>query len=163
MTLFEIDQQILDCVDMETGEILDLEKLDSLQMEKKEKIGNVAAFIKNLVAESKALKEEEDILAARRRACDNKVKRLKDYLQESLNGEKFKDSRVSIYYGKTAPSVKFAGDDEKAFIDWAKTSAPEYLTYSEPTVNKARLKEDISSGLEFSLASLEQSSYIVIK
>ena len=32
--LYEIDQAILDCVDLETGEILDPEKLDALQMER---------------------------------------------------------------------------------------------------------------------------------
>lgn len=161
MTLFEINQAILDCVDEETGEVIDTSALDKLQMEKEEKIGNIAAYIKNLKAEAKALKEEENILSARRKACENKEARLKDYLQEALQGQKFKDARVSIYYGKSAPAVKIA--DEKRFIDWAKESAPEYLTYSEPTVNRAKLKEDIENGLEFSTATLEQSTYIVIK
>ena len=30
--LYEIDQEILECVDMETGEIIDPEKLTALQM-----------------------------------------------------------------------------------------------------------------------------------
>ena len=163
MTLYEIDQAILDCVDMETGEVIDVEKLDELQLAKEEKIGNIAAFIKNLTAESKALKEEEDALAARRKSADKKIKSLKDYLSSALAGQKFKDSRCSIYFSKSAPSVHFPNDDEKAFVEWAKEHAPEYLTYAEPTVNKTRLKEDINSGLEFSLASLEASTYIVIK
>ena len=32
--LYEINQDILDCVDLETGEILDVEKLDALQLER---------------------------------------------------------------------------------------------------------------------------------
>ena len=36
--LYEIDQDILDCVDLETGEILDTEKLDALQMDTWKKV-----------------------------------------------------------------------------------------------------------------------------
>lgn len=163
MTLFDINQAILDCVDLDTGEIIDTAKLDELQMAKSEKIGNIAAYIKNVTAEAKAIKEEEDILAARRKACENKAKRLKEYLMTALNGEKYKDARVSVYYGKSAEAVRFAGDDEHAFVEWAKANAPEYLTIPEPVVNKAAVKEAINSGLEFSLASLESTKYIVVK
>ena len=34
MSLYEIENAILDCVDMETGEIVDCEKLEDLQMER---------------------------------------------------------------------------------------------------------------------------------
>ena len=160
MTLYEIDKAILDCVDLETGEVLDTAALDALQMEKREKIGNIAAYIKNLTAEAKALKEEADNLTARRTAAENKVKRLKDYLMQSLNGEKYKDSRVSVYYGKSAEAVKIA--DEKEFIEWASSSAPEYLTYT-PSINKTAVKEAIQSGLELSRATLEATNYIVVR
>lgn len=163
MTLYEINQQILDCIDIETGEIIDVDRLDSLQMERDEKVGNIAAFIKNLSAESKAIKAEEDALAARRKSADKKIKDLKDYLAAALNGQKFKDARCSVYFSRSAPAVRFANDDERGFVEWAKEHAPEYLVYAEPTVNKTKLKDDINSGLEFSKASLESSTYIVIK
>ena len=41
-SLYEIDQEILDCVDAESGEILDVEKLDALQMERERKLEGVA-------------------------------------------------------------------------------------------------------------------------
>lgn len=34
MTLYEIDSAIMDCVDEETGEIIDLEKLEALNIER---------------------------------------------------------------------------------------------------------------------------------
>jgi hypothetical protein len=34
MKLYEIDNAIMDCVDMETGEIIDVERLSALQMER---------------------------------------------------------------------------------------------------------------------------------
>ena len=44
MTIFEIDEAILECVDLETGEIIDAERLDALQMERDKKIENVALW-----------------------------------------------------------------------------------------------------------------------
>lgn len=37
MNLYEIDNAILECVDQETGEIIDTDKLTSLQMARDEK------------------------------------------------------------------------------------------------------------------------------
>ena len=42
--LYDIDAAILDCVDQETGEILDPEKLDALQMEREQKLEGVALW-----------------------------------------------------------------------------------------------------------------------
>lgn len=41
-SLYEIDAGILACIDQETGEILDVERLDALQMERRTKIEGVA-------------------------------------------------------------------------------------------------------------------------
>ena len=51
MTLYEIDDAILNCIDEETGEIIDAEQLDKLYMEKEEKLENIALWIKDLKAE----------------------------------------------------------------------------------------------------------------
>ena len=58
MTLYEIDQAILDCVDMETGEVIDSDRLDLLQMERETKLENVGLWIKDLRAEADAIKNE---------------------------------------------------------------------------------------------------------
>ena len=58
--IYEIDQDILDCVDMETGEILDTEKLTALQMERERKLEGVALWVKDLSAEAAAVKEEAE-------------------------------------------------------------------------------------------------------
>ena len=88
--LYDIDQEILDCVDMETGEILDSEKLDALQMEREQKLEGVALWIKDLNAEAEAVKAEADKLTARKRALDNKITGLKMWLLTALDGEKLK-------------------------------------------------------------------------
>lgn len=47
-TIYEINEQIMQCIDFETGEVIDADKLDALQLEKDKKIENIACWIKNL-------------------------------------------------------------------------------------------------------------------
>lgn len=51
MTLYEIDSAIMDCVDEETGEIIDLEKLEALNIERDKKVEGIALAVKNYAAE----------------------------------------------------------------------------------------------------------------
>lgn len=153
MKLYEIDNAIMDCVDMETGEIIDIERLSSLQMERDQKIEGIGCWIKNLLADAKALKEEKDNLAARQKAAENKAASLKAYLSSYLNGEKFKTAKVAISYRKS-DSVDIA---EGAVIP------KEYLKYSEPTPDKIGLKAALKSGEKFHGISLVTSNNIQIK
>lgn len=52
MKLYEINEAILGCIDQETGEVIDPEKLDALTMERETKLENVALWIKDLKAEA---------------------------------------------------------------------------------------------------------------
>ena len=109
MTIYEIEAAILETVDEETGEIIDLERLEALEMERDRKISNVACWIKDLKAEAEAIKAEKQALEKRQKAAENKAERLKEWLQGILQGEKFKDSRCSISYRKSE-KVVFAED-----------------------------------------------------
>lgn len=153
MNLYEIDNAIMNCVDMETGEIVDMEALEDLQMERDQKIENIGCWIKNLLADAKALKEEKDNLAARQKAAENKAASLKAYLSSYLNGEKFKTAKVSISYRKS-DSVNIA---EGAVIP------EEYLKYSEPTPDKIGLKAALKAGEKIQGISLVTSNNIQIK
>nr|DAH42072.1 MAG TPA: resistance protein [Caudoviricetes sp.] len=153
MNLYEIDSAIMDCVDMETGEIIDMEALEDLQMERDQKIENIGCWIKNLLADAKALKEENDNLAARQKTAENKAASLKAYLSSYLNGEKFKTAKVAISYRKS-DSVDIA---EGAVIP------EEYLKYSDPTPDKIGLKAALKAGEEFPGISIVTSSNIQIK
>ena len=59
MTLYEIDNAILGCVDDETGEVIDFDKLDKLTMQREQKLEGAALAVKNLTAEAEAIKAEE--------------------------------------------------------------------------------------------------------
>ena len=104
MTLFEINKAILEFdyeIDEETGEILNAEALDALQLARDEKIEGVGLWIKNLTAEAEAVKKEKDAMAERQRRLEKKAESLKDYLAYALQGEKFSTPRIAISWRKS--------------------------------------------------------------
>lgn len=153
MNLYEIDNAILECVDMETGEIVDTEKLAALQMERDQKIENIGCWIKNLNADAKALKEEKDNLAARQKAVENKAASLKEYLFRYLDGEKFKSAKVAISYRKS----------DSVNISPVAEIPEEFLKYAEPTPDKVGLKAALKAGEEFPGITLVTQQNIQIK
>lgn len=101
MTLYKIDKAILEAIDFDTGEIIDPEKLDALQMERSTKIENIALYIKNLLADADAIKTEKDALAARETAKRKKAENLKGYLAYALGGEKFDTAKCAVSFTKS--------------------------------------------------------------
>ena len=104
MNLYQIDNEILSCVDAETGEILDVEKLEQLQMERDAKLEGVACWYKDLVADAAKIRDEEKNLAERRKVLENKAEGLKRYLSDALQGQKCQTSKCVVSFRNT-PSV----------------------------------------------------------
>ena len=160
--LYDIDQEILDCVDLETGEILDGEKLTALQMEREKKLEGVALWVKDLKAEAEAVKAEADKLNSRKKALDNKIDSIKTWLLAALNGEKLKTPRCNVYQ---THSQKVVIDDEKALIDMFMGSSfgEKFLRIKEPEIDKNALKDSMKQGYEYEFAHLEETEGVVIK
>lgn len=158
MNIYEIDAAILSLVDEETGEIKDFEEFANLQMERETKVENIALWYKNLIAEGKAIREEEKTLAERRRICENKAERLKAYLSEILQGNKFKTAKVAVSYRKST-----AVDIEPDFIEWAKNKADDLLIYKMPEPNKTAIKDALKAGAGIPFASIVERQNISIK
>ena len=153
MKLYEIDAAILELIDVETGEILDCEKLDELETARDVKIENIALYIKNLNAEAAALKAEKDTFAKRQKVAENRAESLKKYLSDCLAGEKFKTTKVNI---------SFRSSESLAIEDG--TEIPkEFLRYKEPEVNKTDLKKAIAEGLVINGVSIVKNQNIQIK
>ena len=155
MTLYEIDEQILECIDEETGEIIDVEKLTALNMEREKKISNVACWIKDLKAEAEAIKNEKQNLAKRQATCENKAESLKKWLAYALNGEKFKDSKCNIGYRKST-SVNFG-------INFDFNTLPEDLKKVTVEPKKNDIKQAIKDGLQIEGVTLEESNNIIVQ
>ncbi len=153
-SIYEIDKQIADCIDFETGEVIDEEKLEQLQIERDVKIENIALFIKNLNADIKALKEEETNLAERRKSKENKVEQLKNYLTSVLDLVPFESARAKISFRK---SVAVNILDE--------TRIPSEYTKTETVVkvDKKAIGDALKVGIEIDGAELVQNQNIQIK
>ena len=115
-------------------------------MEREAKIENTACYYKNTMAEAAAIKAEVDTLKRRCEVLENRGKRLKEYLEYALNGQKFESPKCAISFRKTS-SVQL--NDEAAVIDWAqRTNRDDILKYTAPTVNKAELAKLLKSDVE---------------
>lgn len=162
MTLYEIDAAIRDFpfeVDEETGELLNADALDELQMAREKKIENVACYIKNLAAEAEAIRAEEKALAERRKAKENRVASLKRYLQSSLQDQPFETTRCKVSFRKTE-SVDV---DAPAFIAWAKAERRLTLLREKFEPDKAAIKNYLKQGLTATGARLVDNVSMTIK
>ena len=95
MNIYQIDAAILELVDPETGEIENWEAFERLQMEREQKIENVACLYKNVMAEAAAIRQEELNLAKRRQSNEKTGERLKKYL-EVASVEELEDKDYSV-------------------------------------------------------------------
>ena len=159
MTIYEINNEIMNCVDMETGEVIDTNKLNDLQMKRDAKIENVALWIKELKAEAEAIKNEKQALADRKRVAENKAESLKNWLAYALNGEKFKTSKCSISY-RNSESVEVTEEGLEALM----REHEDLLTYEAPEPNKKAIKDAIKNdGLTVAGVQLVQKTSTIIK
>ena len=152
MNLYEINKAMQECINLETGEI-DLELFEKLQLEKDEKIENVALWIKNLSSDVESMENEKKAFEERIKACKNKVSSLKTYLEMALNGEKFQTAKCSITFRKSK-SIEVT--------DISKLEK-NYLKYADPTADKTAIKKAIESGVTVAGASLVENLNVQIK
>ena len=152
-TLFEINQEILDCIDLETGEIIAPEKLENLQMDRHDKLRNIAFVALNAAADVKAYEEQEKKFAARKKAAKATVAWAKATLATELGGKKMKEPEFTISYRKSE-AVEIA--DLNSVPD-------EFLVPQPPKVDKAGLKEAIKGGAVIDGVTIAEKHNIQIR
>ena len=159
MTLYELTEAMNNFdfeIDEETGEILNADELDRIQMDRDEKLKNCVYYYKNMKAEADALKVEKMNLQKRQQIAEHKAERMKQYLAFCLDGEKFEpedDVRVRVTYRKSesveCPDIHMVDDD--------------YLRYKEPELDKAKIKKAIKAGTTVVGCTLVEKQNIQIK
>lgn len=138
--------------------------LEGIEGEFDNKAENIAAYIKALLAEAKAIKIEEDNLRNRRKKCEKSAESLKTYLLNSMQvtGRKKIDTpRAVISLRNNAPSLVV--DNELDFISWAEKNNDTLLKYAMPEIRKADIKKLIKSGEEIPFVHTEQNVSLTIK
>lgn len=152
-SLYDIDTRLYSLLDEETGEITDIEAFEKIQLERDEKIENIALWVKNLKADVEALKAEKLTFAERQKAAEKKIDSLKHLLSDALGGQNFKTSRVALSFRK---STEVQIDDIDELSD-------KYLRYKDPEPDKAAIKAAINEGKEIAGAKLVSKINLQIK
>lgn len=159
MKLYELAQnyaQLLEMAEeMESDALVDT--LESLQDAIEEKAENIAKLVKNLEADVKFIKEEEQRLAERRRAIEVKIERLKTYLQEQLETagiEKVKRPTITVAIQANPPSVDVI--DETAIPS-------DFLIPQAPKVDKRSILERLKKGEAIPGVTLKQTKGVRIR
>ena len=147
LTLYQVSATYLQALDFLTDPELNLPieavngTLEALTGEWEEKATNVAMFLKNMEATAEAIKNAETEMAKRRKALENRVQWLKDYLKDNMLHTGI--SKIECPYFKLAiqnnpPSVSFL--DEEAIPERFKEKV---ITWK---IDKSAIKDAIQSG-----------------
>lgn len=163
MKLFDIDARIMACVkiddkrmlDTETGEVVDLEAIEALEMERDTKLENIGCWYKQLLAEADAIKAEKNAMAEREKVRRNKAESLKAFLGRYLDGKKFETAKVAMSFRKSE-AVEF----DAAYM----ADVPvEFLKLREPELDKTAVKKAIKAGEEIPGCALVTRQNLTIK
>lgn len=161
MNLFEIDKRFtqifVNTVNPETGEIigehLDVDALQELEAERREKVENIGLFIKNETAKAQAIADELKAMQARKKAHENRVEALKRYLLKFGGGETVETARVC---------VKYSAGRESTVIDEPENIPENYRVYTFKP-DKTAIKKAIKAGEKIPGAHLERKPSVSIK
>ena len=156
-SLYEISKELTsaieECVDMETGEIINPSRIDELTMALNEKRENVALYIKNKTADIDAITNEIKILTLRKKVLTNRIEGLKSYLADNLKGKKFETAKTVVSFRKS----------EQLEVNSTNYIPTEFLILQEPKIDKVGLKKLIKSGTKIAGVELILKQNIQIK
>lgn len=165
MTLYSINEQIANLetygVDTETGELLSEEewkkKYDDIQMEKSNKIEDIACLIKNLKADVLGLDTEIKNLQSRKTSKNNLISRLETLLtSEFTPTDKFETPKCKISFRKS-DSLKITD-----FNSIPKEYIKEHIA-DESDVMKAEIKKAIKNGQQIHGAEITVNYNLQVK
>ena len=155
--LYEIDQDLMDCFDPDTGEILDDEKFESLSMERDEKIEGVALAIKNLTAELEMLDAGEKSFKSKKNVTKRKIEGYTEFLRRATQETNFHTVRVDVKFRRNPMSVKIEDDAEIPEEYYLPVKMP------APQPDRKAIKEALSEGIEIKGCSLVQNVSMSVK
>lgn len=155
-TLYELVKDIENFelqIDEETGELLNIDELDALQLEKDTKVENICLWIKNLKSDAVAYKAEKDAFEKKRKAAENKAEKLTAYVDYILAGDNFKSSKVTVSHRRS---------EQVECVDMLMVD-PDYLRFKEPELDKKKIKDALKQGIEVKGCQLVERQNIQIR
>jgi len=157
MRMYELVGMYNELLEMDLDDGVFYDTLEGLEGDIEDKVDNIACIIKELNADVEAIKKEEKRLADRRAAKENKARRLKAYLHQSMcamDKNKIETARNLISIRKNPAKVvlvdDFYNEDYAEVIETVK-------------IDKNKIKEDLKAGKVVEGAKLEQGTSLNIK
>lgn len=138
--------------------------LDSIEAAIEDKAEAILVTIKNLTAESKALKAEEQSLEGRRKTKESRIDWLKNYLysqMQRMGMRKLETPKGVLSIRKNPESVVI--DNEAELTLWLQEHRPEWLKYSQPSISKKDVLDAIKGGETIPFAHTERKERVDIK
>ncbi len=136
MNLYEVDARLEELIDGETGEVLDYEALEALQMEREKLIEGIALSYKNAKSDIDRLTEEIEKLKDKVESAKRRQERCRELLTGCLGGDKFKTPLVSVWWQKGSESVEIADESR----------VPDAYAITERTIDRQAIKEALKLG-----------------
>lgn len=162
MSLYSITNDLLTVieggmvVDDNSGEILfDADDLEELEGEYLDKLEACGIYCKNVQADIDAMRAEEKRLADRRRVKENKVKRLKEYMLQSMNITDTSKLDTPKVFISTRKSQRVVIDDE--------SKLPFYCLKTTRTADKSAIKDRLKKGDIIDGAHMEEAVNLTLK
>ena len=141
------------------------DELSDMEENIQSRVINIAAYIGNITADIKAMKQRESAIKARREAKENTVKRLKQYLQTCMQAASLKriDSpELCVSIRDNAESAEIS--DINGFIEWAqKNDHDDMLRYPQPEIRKSVIKQALQNGEKIPFTALTRTQSVIIK
>lgn len=131
--------------------------LNEVGGEIEDKAENIAILIKNLESDAEGFKREEERLATKRNAVENRIKGLKTYLDTTMRAVdklKFKTKLFSFNIQNNPPSVDIT--DEKLIPQ-------EFFIDQAPKLDKKSLLAALKDGKEIEGATIKQTKSLRIR
>jgi len=164
LTLYQVSDQYL----------ADLEKLNDLELDDQTfkdtlegltgdfelKATNVSMYVRNIEASVEAIREAEKQMSNRRKAMENKINRLKQYLKDNMIRTGI--TKVDCPYFQ----LSLRNNPEAVEVINLDEIPPEYFDIPPlpaPVLNKKAVKDAIKSGIEINGARLIKNQSLQIK
>lgn len=154
MKLYEINDEIMQCIDMETGEIIDQERLEQLSLAKTDKLTNIALLYINMKADAEAYEKQEKKFSNLKKNAKSTMEWCKATLAKELAGQPLKDDekRFSITW-RTSEKLEIT-DPDKVSEEWKKV---------EVKYDVAGMKQAIKDGAQVDGAVISVNNNIQIR
>lgn len=154
MKLYEINQEIMDCIDLETGEIIDHERLEQLSLAKTDKLTNIALLYINMKADAEAYEKQEKKFSNLKKNAKATMEWCKATLAKELAGQPLKDDEKRFSITWRASEKLEITDPDKVSEEWKKV---------EVKYDVAGMKQAIKDGAQVDGAVISVNNNIQIR